>query len=148
MSTWDDRPPSVAEPPSGPNPPVRRLYRSREDRVIAGVCGGLARYLGVDPVVIRIAAVAISLGGGGGVLLYIIGWIGIPEAPGQEPIVVRRPGQRGAAIVAGAILLGIGGLMLLHQLVPWFNAVVFWPFAVALAGVVLIVSALQRPRPR
>ncbi len=49
------------------------LRRSRDDRVIAGVCGGLGRYLGIDPVVVRLAALVLVVAGGTGVLLYLIG---------------------------------------------------------------------------
>lgn len=58
----------------------KRLYRSRKDRVIAGVCGGLAEYLGVDPLIVRLIAL-VMLFFGGGFLLYIIGWIAIPQRP-------------------------------------------------------------------
>lgn len=55
------------------------IRRKREDRVLAGVCSGLGDYLGIDPLWIRIAFVALSLGGGSGVLLYIIAVLAIPE---------------------------------------------------------------------
>lgn len=58
----------------------KRLYRSRKDRVIAGVCGGLAEYFGIDPLIVRLIALVL-LFFGGGFLLYIIGWIAIPQRP-------------------------------------------------------------------
>ena len=58
-----------------------RLYRSRDDRVIAGVAGGIARHLGVDPVLVRLATVALALAAGSGILAYLIAWVIIPEAP-------------------------------------------------------------------
>ncbi|HZD79229.1 MAG TPA: PspC domain-containing protein, partial [Actinomycetota bacterium] len=63
---------SVPPPPPPPPPsrqPTRSLRRSRSDRVIAGVCGGIGWYLGVDPVLIRIAFVVLTVAGGSGVLL-------------------------------------------------------------------------------
>ena len=60
---------------------TKKLYRSREDRWVAGVCGGLARYLDVDPIVIRLIALILVLCAGGGLLVYIIAWIVIPEEP-------------------------------------------------------------------
>ena len=57
---------------------TRRLLRSRRDRMIGGVCGGLGRYLNVDPVLLRIAAVALALAGGVGVLAYLVAWVLIP----------------------------------------------------------------------
>lgn len=59
----------------------KKLYRSTTDKQIAGVCGGLGQYLEVDPTVIRLAFVALSLMGGPGIILYIILAIVIPEEP-------------------------------------------------------------------
>ncbi len=59
----------------------RRLYRSRTEKMIAGVCGGVAEYFNMDPTVIRLIWVLITLLGGAGVLLYIILWIVMPLAP-------------------------------------------------------------------
>jgi phage shock protein C len=58
-----------------------RLYRSGHDRVLGGVCGGIAEYLGVDPVIIRVLWIAATLAWGAGILLYIIAWIIIPRNP-------------------------------------------------------------------
>jgi len=57
----------------------RRLYRSRTDRKIAGVCGGLAQYLNVDPTVVRIIFLILLFIGGGGLLIYLIIWICAPD---------------------------------------------------------------------
>jgi len=59
----------------------KRLYRSRSDRVLAGVCAGLGKYLDVDPVIIRLIWAATILLAGAGIFLYIIAWIIIPEEP-------------------------------------------------------------------
>jgi len=59
----------------------KRLYRSRDDRVLAGVCSGLGKYLDVDPVIIRLIWAATILLAGAGIFLYIIAWIIIPEEP-------------------------------------------------------------------
>jgi phage shock protein PspC (stress-responsive transcriptional regulator) len=58
---------------------VKRLYRSNTVKVIGGVCGGLADYLSIDVVLLRVAFVLLFLFGGSGVLVYIIMWIAIPE---------------------------------------------------------------------
>ena len=60
---------------------VKRLYRSRSDRMVAGVAGGLAQYLNVDPTLVRLGFVVLSLAGGPGLLLYIVMWIVVPEEP-------------------------------------------------------------------
>lgn len=59
----------------------KRLYRSRTDRKIAGICGGMAEYFGIDPVIPRLIWVVLALGGGLGILAYLICWIVIPKAP-------------------------------------------------------------------
>ncbi|MBL7479679.1 PspC domain-containing protein [Legionella bononiensis] len=63
------------------NQPYRRLWRSRKDRKIAGVCGGLADYLKVDPFWIRFAFVLFLLAGGAAFLVYVIMWLLIPLEP-------------------------------------------------------------------
>ena len=59
----------------------KRLYRSRADRKVAGVCGGLAAYFGLDPVIPRLTWVVFALAAGMGVLAYIICWLVIPVEP-------------------------------------------------------------------
>ena len=63
------------------NGPARRLYRSRTDKKIAGVCGGLAKYFGWDPVIPRVIMLVLFLGFGTGLLAYIVCWIVIPMEP-------------------------------------------------------------------
>ncbi len=60
---------------------TRKLYRSRTDRMIGGVCGGMAEYFGIDPTLVRLAFVAAALLGGPGLLIYVILWIVTPENP-------------------------------------------------------------------
>ncbi len=57
---------------------VKKLYLSESDKKIAGVCGGIAEYFGIDPTLVRIGWIIISLLGGAGLLAYIIAWIIIP----------------------------------------------------------------------
>jgi len=60
----------------------KRLERSRTERMIGGVCGGLAQYFGVDPTLVRALLVFVTLLGGAGVLLYAVLWVIMPlEAP-------------------------------------------------------------------
>ena len=60
---------------------TKRLYRSRDNKVLCGVCGGIGEYLGIDPVIIRIILVVLCLMGFSGVLVYIIAIFVIPERP-------------------------------------------------------------------
>jgi phage shock protein C len=59
----------------------KRLFRSKKDRIIGGVCGGLGNYFNVDPVIIRVVTVAMFFAGFLGLLGYIIAWIIVPEDP-------------------------------------------------------------------
>ena len=61
----------------------KKLYRSITDKKLAGVCGGLAEYLGMDVSIIRLIAVLAAVFAGGGVLVYIIAALVIPEQPVQ-----------------------------------------------------------------
>ncbi|HSS08546.1 MAG TPA: PspC domain-containing protein, partial [Acidimicrobiales bacterium] len=75
--------PSDAAPPGSPPKP---LTRSRDCRMIAGVAGGLAQYLGIDPVIVRIVFVVLTVAGGSGVVLYGLGWLLIPEEGGERTL--------------------------------------------------------------
>lgn len=59
----------------------KRLYRSRENRMICGVCGGIAEYFEVDPTLIRLLMVLIACTAGAGILAYFIAAVIIPDAP-------------------------------------------------------------------
>ncbi len=63
----------------------KRLYRSKTDKMIGGVCGGLGEYFGVDPTIVRIAAVVLGLANGVGIVAYVILWIIVPEE-GANPM--------------------------------------------------------------
>lgn len=115
----------------------RRLYRSRDDRVVGGVAAGIGSHLGVDPVLIRISFVALAFAGIG-VLLYLIAWIAIPELPpGEEPAPTSTgDGALGARILIGTVLVVIGILLLLDIYVPIRKIV--WPAAVIVVGLAII----------
>ncbi len=131
------------EPPDKepPDQHIRRLRRSRGDRVIGGVCGGLGRYFGVDPILLRIAAVALALSGGAGVIAYLVAWIVIPEETGAEPAPVQPVSRHGIAVALGAGLIALGALLLMRDALPWFGWAVFWPIVVVGIGVLVLISA-------
>lgn len=60
---------------------MKRLYRSRSNKVIAGVCGGLAEYLNIDPTIMRLIFLLIALPGGISILVYFIFWVVMPKHP-------------------------------------------------------------------
>jgi phage shock protein C len=59
----------------------RKLYRSKSNRQVAGVCGGLAEYFNLDPTLIRVLFVLLAVLGGSGVVLYVAMWIIVPKQP-------------------------------------------------------------------
>ena len=60
---------------------TKKLYRSKKNRMIAGVCGGLGDYFNIDPTLVRLLFVLIGLAVGGGFLLYLLLWLIMPEEP-------------------------------------------------------------------
>ncbi|HZD60908.1 MAG TPA: PspC domain-containing protein [Anaerolineae bacterium] len=131
----------------------RRLYRSRENRVIAGVAGGIGEYFGVDPTIIRLAWVFLTLLGGAGIIAYIVAWIIIPEWPaGKKEPEVPREVSGDVGLIIGLVLLGLGVWLLLNRLdlipEPFFvflrileNA--FWPTLLIIIGVFVIIAATR-----
>ena len=61
--------------------PTRKLYRSRTNRKLAGICGGLGRYFNVDATLLRVLFVLLAVLGGSGLVLYLVLWIIIPSEP-------------------------------------------------------------------
>jgi phage shock protein C len=131
-------------------PPPReetRLTRSRDDRVIAGVCGGLGRYLGIDPVLVRIAALLLIFAGGVGIVLYIIGWIAMPEerlvvdgvvATDDELDEDELERRRGAAIL-GILFVVVGIFFLLDEVWPDLSWQYIWPVALIAVGLAIVL---------
>jgi phage shock protein PspC (stress-responsive transcriptional regulator) len=101
-------------PPTGPPPPpTPRLERSTDDRLVAGVCGGLGRYFNVDPVIFRVV-IGVSAIFGPGLLLYAAGWLMLPEA-GSDRAMIHGLGHgssgagrhRELVPIAIAVVLGL-----------------------------------------
>lgn len=127
----------------------KRLFRSRRDRVLAGVCGGLAEYLNVDPNIVRLVWALVSFPGAVGIPLYILAWILVPATPGgpEEVEVEESPAPRAGSQASpdrrtrwiGGLLLGLGALFLLNNLAPWFHAGRLWPLALIAVGLALLI---------
>ncbi len=122
----------------------RRLYRSKKDKVIGGVCGGLGGYLNIDPVAIRVVWLALILIGGTGLLAYLIAWILIPEAPeGKDPGAVER--KKDNTKIVGIILIVVA-LIWLSSVIGWFHFGGFpWEWLAPLALVALGAALILRP---
>jgi phage shock protein C len=136
-----------APPQDSSGSAVRRLHRSRTNRVLAGVCGGLAEHYGSDPTAVRLAAIVLGLFTGivPMVVVYIVAAIVVPEAgasPGDQPTRYAAPGQ--ASLVLGALLVvvGIAGFANVWLRIEWEQV---WPLALIGLGAVMVVATL-RPR--
>lgn len=141
-----------------------KLYRLSEGKIVAGVCQGMAQYLEVDVILVRLAWVALALASGAGVIAYIIAWIVIPPAPmaferskpaagnagmpgeGEtshgtgalftEVIDVQARDRRRRHI--GLLLVVVGAIFLAGQIMPTFIWAKFWPLMIIALGVVLL----------
>src|SRR3954471_13904973 len=118
-----------------------RLYRSTDDRLIAGVCGGLAEHLDLDVRAVRIAFAVLALVGGSGLILYAAFWAIVPQRPeGTESAPRARSGRRRpdrGDLVALCLLAG-GGVLLVRQSGLWIGDAFVWPVLAAAVGVAII----------
>jgi phage shock protein PspC (stress-responsive transcriptional regulator) len=138
----NEQPAPGTPPPTGPRvtrdemKDLGRLRRSVTDRHVAGVAGGIARHLDVDPIIVRVALVVAVFFGGAGLLLYVAAWILVPEeGTADEPLGLD---QRSRTIA----LVGVGVLALVAALGDWAGAFWFpWPLAI---GAALVVWFLHR----
>jgi phage shock protein PspC (stress-responsive transcriptional regulator) len=118
---------------------ARRLERSRSNRKIAGVAGGLAQYFDLDPVIYRVGFIILTLLGGSGLLLYAAAWLILPDEGKDESIaaeVLRERRDRPWALI-GLGLLGVAGLVLLGRadLSPGGDGI--WVGLAVLGGILL-----------
>ncbi|NLI70726.1 MAG: PspC domain-containing protein [Firmicutes bacterium] len=139
---------------------AKKIYRSATDKMIAGVCGGLADYFDVDPVLIRLLWVLAFFAGGMGLLVYIAAWIIIPEKKnlhehipdatvGEEELQTveslpqdAESSNRKGYLIVGLIAIFIGLFLLMKQFMPflpWHNA---WPIIIILVGIAIVLSGL------
>ena len=150
---FSDREP-VTNQAEGSDQPAdpRHLQRSTTDRMLGGVAGGVAEYLGVDPSIVRIAFVVLTLFGGIGVVLYGAGWLLMPENgnPLRLPQVFSGSRRHKTLLVVGAVIIGIITLNLLSE-GPWwgsnswhFGRGAGWILAVGVIGY-LVLRGFQTP---
>ena len=137
--------PSGSTGPSEPPQPAQRVVRrSRSERVLAGVCGGVGRYLGVDPVLLRIAFIILTLANGLGVIAYVVAWVAIPEEqPDQPSGPPSEPRRETGRLVIGGSLVVLGLVLLLDRLAPELDEL-FWPVALVAVGVAVMLVGLRR----
>ncbi|MFP3881308.1 MAG: PspC domain-containing protein [Actinomycetota bacterium] len=126
-------------------PPLaeKRLYRSRTEKILGGVCGGLGDYFAIDPVWFRIGFVVLALGGGSGILIYLLMWLIVPEQPaGYEPTPGAGTSVNGAAVI-GIVLMFVGTVALVNAIAPWFGRY-FWPAILVVGGLALVMGGINR----
>ncbi|NJD27779.1 MAG: PspC domain-containing protein [Chloroflexi bacterium] len=142
-----------------------RLYRSRSDRMIFGVAGGMARWLDIDPAVVRLVWALLIIAGGVGLLLYIVAAIVIPEepigavppgapgsAPGGEagatgwgaPGATPRRDSGSAPMIIGIVLVLLGVWFLAERYIDWLDNALLWPALLIVVGVLLLAGAMRR----
>jgi phage shock protein PspC (stress-responsive transcriptional regulator) len=131
---------STSETPTVEHGSRSRLHRSARDRLISGVCGGIAEYLAVDASLVRLAFVVATLWGGVGLLLYVILAIILPVDEVASPATSSYASQR-SHMLAGLVLVVLGGLLLAGNmgLAPWLSWNVFWPSVLILVGAGLLL---------
>jgi phage shock protein PspC (stress-responsive transcriptional regulator) len=161
-------PPPGSEPPSGgygpptghTRPPRLTRRAHGQDRVIGGVAGGLADYFGVDPLLVRLAFAGLALIGGGGIVLYVLGWIFIPERREGEIVGTASRFDRadaakylGLGLIAIATLIIIDGIGFGPEGIGFFEHLFFATILVGLGVYLLrretapVQSSAQPPPP-
>jgi phage shock protein PspC (stress-responsive transcriptional regulator) len=141
----------------------KKLYRSRRARVFGGVAGGLGAYFGLDPILVRVIFVVVTLMHGLGLLAYIIMWIVIPEEPFEVAYPFNNDSQPGSegkinvdngfaavetkrssgSIIVGVILIGIGLIFFADRIIPDFCFADFFPLVIIAIGAFLVWSSLK-----
>lgn len=128
-----------------------KLYRSRTDSTIGGVCGGLGDYFNVDPTFIRIVAVLLVFAKGFGILAYILAWIIIPHEPVGDvvedaPAATEKKREYAGwnKYVPGGILIGIGVYFILEQSFWWWHIERYWPLLLIFIGLFLLFRSGSR----
>jgi phage shock protein PspC (stress-responsive transcriptional regulator) len=154
----------------------RKLYRSRSNRVFGGVAGGLADYFNIDPLVVRILFVVLTLVGGGGLILYIAMWIFVPEetffsyenkgANQNQGFTmntenIQDEGQSRPAenqwekaprpnnqgnLIGGLILITIGGIFLLERFIPRIDFGDLWPIILIIVGIAVLIGGFNKSK--
>lgn len=151
MTTYQP-PPSPATPPptSSPPPSAPPLTRRESNKVIAGVCSGVAYRLGIDPNVVRVVTIVLAIFGGAGILLYALGWLLLPDERTGRSLAERalrggEPDRLTAVLLAVALTLVAVGVGFAVVGDNWFGVAVL---AVALGiGALLLTRAPAVPTP-
>ena len=138
----------------------KKLYKSRQDKVLGGVCGGIAEYFGIDPVIVRLLVVVFTVMGGAGLIAYIVAAIIIPYPPdfsqaeesyqtftnedGESDAVgnsgTPKKSDTGGLPAFGIILIILGAFVLLKGFIPWIPNEVIFAVVLILLGAYFIAK--------
>lgn|SRR5574341_532662 len=136
---------------------AKRLLRSYDNKMLGGICGGLAEYFDVDPSVVRILAViSLFISGGMTILVYIVAWIIIPlsepggastEKPKAVPVKYAETPTISpwTSYLPGLVLIFFGSLLLIREHWFWFAWRDMWPVILIALGLVLIFAGKRSP---
>lgn len=136
----------------------KKIYRSRTDKVIGGVCGGLGKYFEIDPVLIRVIFVLLAFFHGSGLIIYLILLIVIPQETlpitteeFEQEFTQEQPEEESKASsiskkdrtrqIFGIILLIVGSILLLQNLLPLFDFEIILPVILILIGIYILFRA-------
>lgn len=134
----------------------KRLYRSQKDKMIAGVCGGIAEYFKIDPTIVRILIVLLAISTPQiFIITYIISAVVIPERPidyiddEEEVEVLDKDGnkvdkQHDSRRVLGMIFVGAGALMLVSKSVSWFDSSMLLAIGIIAVGIYVLMRKDHR----
>ncbi len=127
-----------------------KLYRSRIDCKIGGVCGGLAEYFSIDATIVRIIAILLVFADGIGLLGYIIAWIVVPRQPIDSSVeVVQDTSVKEKKVdetklhkmtIPGIILIIVGILFLVKNSFWWFDMGDLWPILLIIIGILMLIK--------
>ena len=122
------------------------LRRDLDHRLLGGVCSGLGRHLGVDPLVVRLAFVAAATAAGAGLALYALAWVVVPaEAGGSRPQPRARAGRGGVEVALGVALLVLSVLLAFREMGLWLSDALVWPLVLVVTGAAVIWRQSLRP---
>ena len=113
------------------------VRRDKQAGILGGVCAGMGRALGVDPLIFRVAFVVAATAGGAGVIGYLVAWLVIPGPDGSARRAIPiRSGQ--AQVAAGVALLVLSALLLFREWGLWVGDALVWPVVLVATGAAMI----------
>ena len=135
---------------------MKKLYRDRSGKMVAGVCSGLAQYLDVDPVLVRVGFILGTFANGIGLIAYVVLWVLVPQRPFAHDLYPEAqtaafkddngPRQFSPAVIFGAILIAVGTLAFLENIIPHFDLSELWPLILIALGIGLVVRNVRMSR--